>query len=434
LSSDTVLRIETFYKLIFPADMIRFRQFQTHGSAIARDIFACEWAECPRRLFGLDCFRFPQCLAAASGALAQRCLFHNDAAEVQLLGLEQSGSSMELHPQDSAMVIVVSVWPQSTMRRTCLLYPSHAADDLPLLVPPARPFFLPFPFSPSEDLTEPKNWKRVWTQPDDGWNQTNLWAPELHYLDGKWYIYYAAGRSGPPFINQRSGVLESVGQNPQGGYIDQGMLYTGDNIEDSSNNKWAIDVTILELDGQLYAIWSGWEENRSDDDTPQHQYIAEMSDPATISSNRVKISSPTRSWETAGPLALNEGATVLRSRTAERLFVIYSTGQSWLPSYKLAQLELKSMDADPMNPDNWIKSGPVFTGTDQVHVEGHASVTTSPAGTEGWIGYNSKKDTTPGWNRDVRTQSFEWKDNGMPDFGEPIPAGVTMKAPSGECE
>ncbi len=288
--------------------------------------------------------------------------------------------------------------------------------------------------SKSEKLTEPREWVRVWTQPEDGWNQTNLWAPELHYLDGKWYIYYAAGRSGPPFINQRAGVLESASKNPRGEYIDRGMLYTGDRIETRSNNKWAIDMTILKQEGQLYAIWSGWKKNRNDDGTPQHQYIASMSDPTTISSNRVLISSPTRSWETAGPLNLNEGATVLRSRNTDRLFVIYSTGQSWLPSYKLGQLELKPSDADPMNPDNWIKEGPVFTGTDEVHGVGHASFTTSPDGTQDWIVYHSKKDTSPGWDRTIRTQQFHWREEGEPDFGTPIPTTEILSAPSGECE
>ena len=33
--------------------------------------------------------------------------------------------------------------------------------------------------------------KTVWL-PDDLTNSRDLWAPELHYLDGKWYLYYAA--------------------------------------------------------------------------------------------------------------------------------------------------------------------------------------------------------------------------------------------------
>lgn len=41
--------------------------------------------------------------------------------------------------------------------------------------------------------------KTVWL-PDDLTNSRDLWAPELHYLDGKWYLYYAAAgiRAGSP--------------------------------------------------------------------------------------------------------------------------------------------------------------------------------------------------------------------------------------------
>src|SRR4051812_17345401 len=35
----------------------------------------------------------------------------------------------------------------------------------------------------------------VWTVPATGPNIHNVWAPELHYLDNKWYLYYTAGAS-----------------------------------------------------------------------------------------------------------------------------------------------------------------------------------------------------------------------------------------------
>ena len=241
--------------------------------------------------------------------------------------------------------------------------------------------------SKSQDLTGIKsNAVKVWSVPDSGWNQANLWAPELHYLNGKWYIYYAAGESGPPFIHQRSGVLESKTDDALGEYIDKGQLYTGDNFDPpvvggatKENNKWSIDFTVLQYQDQLYGIWSGWEENRDTDKTPQHQYIAEMENPWTISSNRIKISSPVEPWETGTELAINEGGQILKNDTGE-VYIIYSGSESWLPAYNLGQLKLTG--DDPMNPQNWEKSGPVFQGTDSVYGVGHASFTTSPDGSE----------------------------------------------------
>lgn len=35
-------------------------------------------------------------------------------------------------------------------------------------------------------------WVGVWSAPAIGPNSGDVWAPELHYVDGQWYIYYAA--------------------------------------------------------------------------------------------------------------------------------------------------------------------------------------------------------------------------------------------------
>lgn len=285
----------------------------------------------------------------------------------------------------------------------------------------------------SAKLTDPGKRVTVWEAPASGWNSSNVWAPELHFFDGKWYIYYAAAKKkGPPFIYQRSGVLESVSDDPFGPYVDKGMLYTGDNRKDPSSVKWAIDLTPLEINGQLYALWSGWEENRETDKIRQHLYIASMRNPWTISSKRVKISSPEESWETGGVLDLNEGPQVLKN--GEKVFVIYSTRESWLKEYRLGQLALADSTLDPMEPENWKKSGPVFQGTDQVYGVGHCSFARSPDGTEDWIFYHSKKTTKPGWERDIRLQKFSWNPDGSPHFGRPVPAGVPLKVPSGEAQ
>lgn len=36
----------------------------------------------------------------------------------------------------------------------------------------------------------------------------NVWAPEIHYFDGKWYLYYTAGLAGDNLTGQRSHVLK----------------------------------------------------------------------------------------------------------------------------------------------------------------------------------------------------------------------------------
>ena len=50
--------------------------------------------------------------------------------------------------------------------------------------------------------------KTVWTPPPNGSYSKQIWAPEIHFLGGKWYVYFAAddGKN----ENHRLWVLGSV--------------------------------------------------------------------------------------------------------------------------------------------------------------------------------------------------------------------------------
>jgi len=284
--------------------------------------------------------------------------------------------------------------------------------------------------SRSAKMTKWGELKRIWQAPATGWNRSCVWAPEIHFIQGRWYVYYAAGESGPPFIYQRTGVLRSATDDVFSDYEDMGILYTGDNPTDPASNVWAIDMTTLEHKGKLYAIWSGWIKQETTDATQQHLYICEMENPWTMKGQRVKLSSPVESWETGGPLNLNEGPEILKN--GEKVFVIYSCRESWLVEYRQGILQLINPDGNLLDPANWKKSGAVFQGNSQVFGVGHCSFVKSPDNTEDWIIYHSKKSTTPGWERDVRMQPFKWNADGTPNFGEAIPAGKPINLPSGE--
>ena len=286
--------------------------------------------------------------------------------------------------------------------------------------------------SRSKYMTKKGEVRTIWTAPVNGWNRSCIWAPEIHFIGGHWYVYYAAGESGPPFIHQRAGVLRSKTADVFSSYEDLGMLYTGEHPGDPSTNIWAIDMTVFEYRDRLYAVWSGWKEQVDMDATPQYLYIQEMENPSTLKGKRILLSSPEESWETGGPLNLNEGPEVLKHN--EHLFIIYSCRESWLVEYRLGMLQLNEPDADPLDPSAWTKSGPVFQGNAAVYGTGHCSFVCSPDDTENWIVYHSKKSLTPGWERDVRMQPFSWNADGMPAFGTAIPAGEKIARPSGEVE
>src|SRR5688572_17114344 len=162
--------------------------------------------------------------------------------------------------------------------------------------------------------------KIIFTPPQGTAYSKEIWAPEIHFINGKWYAYFAADNGNND--NHRMYVLENASADPmQGEWVFKGK------VADPSD-KWAIDGDVFIHKKKLYMIWSGWE---ADKNGQQNIYIAKMKNPWTIEGKRVLISSPVFEWEKFGDLHdannpphvnVNEGPQLLRN--GNRLFIVYS--------------------------------------------------------------------------------------------------------------
>jgi len=247
----------------------------------------------------------------------------------------------------------------------------------------------------------------------------DVWAPELHFLRGKAYAYYAADDG--TNANHRMFVAESDSAEPALSFTGKGKIY------DATTDRWAIDGTVLETtNGSLYFIWSGWP---GTEDGLQNLYIAPMSDPLTISGPRVLIATPNQTWESW----IEEGPEVLQRDG--RVFIIYAANLSWTDNECLGMLV--NTNGDFLNPAAWTKSaGPVFStvvsSSGSVYGPGHCGLTKSLDGTQDIIVYHAAKYSGAGWTRNIRMQLFSWTASGYPSFGQPVPAGVALPIPSGD--
>lgn len=265
---------------------------------------------------------------------------------------------------------------------------------------------------------------QVWSDTTSTRN-TNIWAPELHLFNGHWYLYYSAGASGVSCCDsQRTHVLESAGTDPLGPYTYKNSL-TGSNLTPSG---WLIDASVLQLNGQLYLLGSGFING-----SKQSLVIAPMSNPYTLSSTTFSIiSSPTLSWETSGG-AVNEGPVALQHNGST--FIVYSASYCGTADYKLGMLTYTG--TDPLSASSWTKkSTAVFERSDAngVYGPGHNGFFTSPDGTESWIVYHANSSSSGGCGngRTTRAQKFTWNTDGTPDFGTPVATGTSLAGPSGE--
>lgn len=256
-----------------------------------------------------------------------------------------------------------------------------------------------------------------------------LWAPEIHYINGKWYVYFAADDGNN--ANHRMYVLENSSADPLTG----NWLFKG-KVADATN-KWAIDGSVFTYKRQLYMIWAGWE---GDINQKQEIYIAKMQNPWTISGKRYKISTPQYEWEKHGDLNdpnnpphvdVNEGPQILMHQ--DKVFLIYSASGCWTDFYALGMLTLKGKDL--LQASSWEKSKqPVFKQSPEngVYAPGHNSFFKSPDGKEDWILYhaNSGPGQGCGGQRAPRAQQFSWNKDGTPNFGLPVKTSQELAIPA----
>ncbi|MBC7744253.1 MAG: glycoside hydrolase family 43 protein [Flavobacterium sp.] len=264
--------------------------------------------------------------------------------------------------------------------------------------------------------------------PNTNWSK-ELWAPEIHFLDNKWYVYFAADDGNNN--NHRMFVLENKSLDP---FL--GTWNLKGKVADRSN-KWAIDGSVFYHRNKLYMVWAGWE---GDINKKQDIYIAKMRNPWSIKGKRVKISSPQYDWEKHGDINdsanpphvdVNEGPQILKHN--KNLFLIYSASGCWTDYYALGMLRLTGRKLK--SALSWTKSmQPVFKEAPEngVFAPGHNSFFKSPDGTEDWILYHANAERGQGCGdyRSPRTQKFSWNEDGTPNFGKPVKAGEILNIPS----
>jgi len=263
--------------------------------------------------------------------------------------------------------------------------------------------------------------KIIWEKHDSGEMSVHIWAPEIHYIEGKWYIYFAAGGLGGDIWGIRPYVLECINENPMTGtWIEKGIMQKSP--EDKfSFTGFSLDATTFEHNGVRYFVWA---QKTREFNNPSNLYIAEMENPWTIKGEPVMIATPEYSWEKIG-FYVNEGAAVIKRNN--RIFISYSASATDF-NYCMGLLTA-SDTVDLLDPNSWSKSSePAFKTNEEnsQYGPGHNSFTVSEDGSKDILVYHARNykdivgDPLYDPNRHTRAQIFNWNENGIPNFGIPI--------------
>jgi GH43 family beta-xylosidase len=257
--------------------------------------------------------------------------------------------------------------------------------------------------------------KVVWRKHAKGEMAAHIWAPEMHYIDGKWYIYFTAGRSDAVW-EIRLYVLENASPNPlEGEWKELGQLKTG-------WETFALDATTFALDGKRYLAWT-----QRGPDSAIHAtniYLAAMDTPWSITGPAVLLSKPDYGWERVKH-EVNEAPAVIVKNG--RVFMTYSASATDA-NYSLGLLTAP-VGANLLDAKSWKKSPvPVFvsSGANRQYGPGHNSFTTTPDGKTDILVYHARNfrdivgEPLKDQNRHTRAQVLHWNADGTPDFGVPV--------------
>ena len=127
----------------------------------------------------------------------------------------------------------------------------------------------------------------IWQPPPGSPWSADIWAPELHYLFGSWYVYAAGAPPDQGNKGHRTIVLRSNSQDPMDA---SAWMFEGP-LRGLPQDQWSIDATVFSIDhGQpgmkdqqrrWYVCYSGWPLG-DQSDTQQDLFLAKLANPLEV--------------------------------------------------------------------------------------------------------------------------------------------------------
>lgn len=255
----------------------------------------------------------------------------------------------------------------------------------------------------------------VWKKHDFGPMSYHVWAPELHYIMGKWVIYFAAGEKDDVW-KIRPYILECAGDDPyQDPWQERGMLIPAEG-DCFSFQGFSLDATVFQVRKEHYVVWA---EKVGVGKQISNLYIAKLKSPFELSTVQVLLTTPDYAWERFG-FWVNEGPAILMHD--HQIYLTYSASDTGI-HYCLGMLTA-DMNDDLLDPRSWKKSSTPVLETDAslgIYGPGHNSFTKDEAGNDILV-YHARTSSqiveNPLYNPDRHTMlmKIRWSANNNPIF------------------
>lgn len=150
--------------------------------------------------------------------------------------------------------------------------------------------------------------KNIWYKHHSGSGEMSelIWAPEIHFVEDEFYIYFAASHTTEEHdcdktFQHRMYAIKCDGQDPMNDtWSECGQIVT-------RQDSFCLDATVCQTSTGNYYIWAQKEIGANSN---SNIYIAKMLSPTKLSDKQVCISKPELSWEVRG-FKVNEGPSTL---------------------------------------------------------------------------------------------------------------------------
>ncbi len=215
----------------------------------------------------------------------------------------------------------------------------------------------------------------VWKAHTSGEQMYHIWAPELHKINGKWYLYYAASTSDNGWgircfvlaCEDQNAILKAESWTEKGKFTDKDGGTKG-------FDDMCLDMTYFEKGQKGYVIWA----YKTDGISMLKLAEVDKNFPWKLASNPITLSTPEYEWERVNE-KVNEGAAVLDKNN--KIYVTYSASATG-DEYCMGMLSIEK-NKDILDLRNWVKSPiPVLETNDlsNQYGPGHNSFTVDADG------------------------------------------------------
>ncbi len=266
-----------------------------------------------------------------------------------------------------------------------------------------------------EGLKEAKE-EVLWRRHDKGPQAVHIWAPELHYVMGKWHIYYAAGEAENIWKIRPYVLVCDSGDPMKGPWRELGRMQAAEEDE-FSFQAFSLDATVFEHRGEWYYVWA---EKTGVGKQISNLYLAKMASPNRLATVQVLLTTPDYAWERVD-YWVNEGPAVIRKDG--KLFLTFSASATGA-CYCMGMLYIDE-DREILDPNNWRKLPDPVLQTDRdkgIYGPGHNSFVKGEDGITDLCIYHARQyeeiEENPLYdpNRHTMIMPVKWNKNGFPYF------------------